>query len=76
MVKQASTNTSTNTAFFKAGGREAAQHETMAHARADEKPVRNHRHGAKMQGKEGQPNFIPGEAPVGQTSRTRPAKKK
>jgi hypothetical protein len=70
MVKQSSTNS----AFFKTGGREAASHEPVAHE--EEKPLRNHPHGEKLQGKQGQPNFIPGEAPVGQAGRSEPAKKK
>ena len=70
MVKKSSTNSS----FFQTGGREAGSHEIMAHV--DDKPLRNQTHGAKMQGKEGQPNFIPGEAPVGQAGRTKPARKK
>jgi hypothetical protein len=69
MVKKSSTNS----AFFKTGGREAASHEPIAHE--EEKPLRNHPHGAKAQGKEGQPNFIPGEAPVGQAGRSKPEKK-
>ncbi|MDP9361944.1 MAG: hypothetical protein M3P29_10880 [Acidobacteriota bacterium] len=67
-------NSSTNTAFFKTGGRLAASHETID--RGDEKPLRDHPHGAKAQGKDGQPNFIPGEAPVGQKGRPKPLKKK
>lgn len=70
MVKQSSTNSS----FFKTGGREAGSHETID--RGDEKPLANHPRGAKMQGRNGQANFIPGEAPVGQQSRSRPVKKK
>jgi hypothetical protein len=70
MVKKSSTNS----AFFKTGGREAASHEIKAHE--DDKPLRNRPHDAKMQGRAGQPNFIPGEAPVGQTGRTRQSKKK
>jgi hypothetical protein len=69
MAKQSSTNSS----FFKTGGREAGSHETMAHG---QKPLRNHVHGAKLQGKQGQENFIPGEAPVGQTRRSKSVKKK
>jgi hypothetical protein len=65
MAKQSSTNSD----FFKTGGREAASHDTEA--RGDEKPLRNHPHGAKLQGKEGQPNFIPGQAPVGQSRRAK-----
>ena len=67
-------SSSTNSAFFKTGGRLAAAHETID--RGDQKPLTNRGRGAKMQGKEGQPNFIPGEAPVGPTSRAKAAKKK
>ncbi len=70
MAKQSNTNT----AFFKMGGRGAVAHEPTSHG--EEKPLRNHPHGAKMEGKEGQPNFIPGEAPVGQMGRSKSAKKK
>jgi len=70
MAKKSSTNSS----FFQTGGREAGSHEIKAHI--DDKPLRNHPHDVKMQGKEGQQNFLPGEAPVGQTGRTKPTKKK
>ena len=69
MVKQSSTNS----AFFKTGGREAASRQEMAHER--EKPLSNQTPDADVQGKEGQPNFIPGEAPVGEAGRSKPAKK-
>jgi hypothetical protein len=71
MAKKSSTNSS----FFQTGGRVAGSHEVKAHV-DDDKPLRNHPHDVKMQGKEGQQNFIPGEAPVGQTGRTKPMKKK
>ena len=70
MVKQSSTNS----AFFKTGGREAASRQELAHER--EKPLSNQApDDANVQGKEGQPNFIPGEAPVGEAGRPKPEKK-
>lgn len=74
MAKESSTSTSTNTAFFKTGGRDVKLKEETAHL--DEKAPRNQTHGAKMQGKTGQQNFIPGGLPVGQRAPARPTKKK
>ncbi len=68
MAKQSSTNA----AFFKTGGREAASHEPIGDEHG---PLRNHPHATKTQGREGQPNFIPGEAPVGQVGRSKRAKR-
>jgi hypothetical protein len=65
-----------NPSFYKTGGRELAEHhgETIPHEQ--EKPISTHLHGVKMQGKEGQPNFIPGQTPVGQPGRTRSTRKR
>ncbi|HVT02981.1 MAG TPA: hypothetical protein VHL58_06345 [Thermoanaerobaculia bacterium] len=75
MAKHSSDKTtSTNTTFFKTGGRLAAT--KKFETQAEEKVFMDHPHGEKMEGKKGQPNFIPGEAPVGQRGSTKPAMKK
>ena len=70
MTKQSSSNS----AFFKSGGREAAARQELAHDR--DQPLNAQPAHASPQAKDGQPNFIPGEAPVGQSGRRASAKKK
>jgi hypothetical protein len=64
VTKTMAKSTSTNTTFFKTNGRLAASHDPTN--KGTEYAATGNAAGAEQQGKEGQPNFIPGEAPVGQ----------
>jgi hypothetical protein len=56
-----------NPNFYKDGGREHTEGPDKGDTKGDAKQNLGQNHAnQKQQGKEGQPNFIPGEAPVGQ----------
>ena len=61
-----------NPNFYKVGGREHAEGhgEAITHEEDKQQMTQSRRRSnRKMQGKQGQPNFIPGEAPVGEKKR-------
>jgi hypothetical protein len=56
-----------NPNFYKDGGREHTEGADKGDSRYEPKgELAQSEKNAKSQGKEGQPNFIPGEAPVGE----------
>lgn len=55
-----------NPNFYKDGGRERTEGMDTGDAGTPQKTQVTRDHEAKMQGKKGQPNFIPGGAPVGE----------
>jgi hypothetical protein len=58
-----------NPNFYKDGGREHTDGADKADAVFEQKSEMSKQRKRRMQGKEGQPNFIPGEAPVGEPGR-------
>jgi hypothetical protein len=56
-----------NPNFYKGGGREHTEGADKGDAQLEDKGAMSK--ARKTQGKEGQPNFIPGEAPVGEPGR-------
>jgi hypothetical protein len=57
-----------NPNFYKDGGRERTEGMDTGDAGTPQHPEITRDRAAKMQGKKGQPNFIPGGAPVGERS--------
>jgi hypothetical protein len=55
-----------NPNFYKDGGRERTEGMDTGDAGTPQHPEVTRDREAKMQGKKGQPNFIPGGAPVGE----------
>lgn len=58
-----------NPNYYKDGGREHTEGADKADAGVPQKAESGRAGKDRMQGKEGQPNFIPGEAPVGEPGR-------
>jgi hypothetical protein len=65
-----SKNINVNPNFYKDGGREHTEGADKAKPHDDAKQQLAQSKKKQMQGKEGQPNFIPGEAPVGEPGRS------
>lgn len=60
-----------NPNFYYDGGRESTEGPDKGNVYSDDKQqLSQNAKDSKMQGKEGQPNFIPGEAPVGQPGKS------
>ena len=57
-----------NTDFYKTGGREHTEGSDKGDS-MDPQQISQSKQELKAQGKEGQPNFIPGEAPVGESKK-------
>lgn len=66
-----SKNINVNPNFYKDGGREHTEGSDKAKPHDEAKRELAQSKTDQMQGKEGQPNFIPGEAPVGEPGRNR-----
>ena len=62
-----------NPNFYYDGGRESTEGPDKGNIYSDDKEQlsQSQKGSQKLQGKEGQPNFIPGEAPVGEPGRKR-----
>jgi len=64
-----SKNINVNPNYYKDGGREHTEGADKADARLEDKGAMSKSPEREPQGKEGQRNFIPGEAPVGKAGR-------
>ncbi|MEO8035970.1 MAG: hypothetical protein ABI837_16145 [Acidobacteriota bacterium] len=65
-----------NPNFYKDGGRENTEGADKGDVYETQKQaLRESEHETKMQGKRGQPNFIPGQSPVGEPGRSSSSRK-
>jgi len=64
-----SKNINVNPNYYKDGGREHTEGADKGDSRLEDKGAMSKSQERQSQGNEGQPNFIPGEAPVGDAGR-------
>jgi hypothetical protein len=64
-----SKNINVNPNFYKDGGREHTEGGDKGDSRLEDKGAMSKSRERQSQGKEGQPNFVPGAAPVGESGR-------